>query len=257
MELTNTLIDALRTLADALRSSRNDAPVVNDMFEAADDWRNFAESLTRADPGLDFRFRAQQEQQLFDDLVSSYGEAIAANSSYAEIMRLGALLIHEGKSRVPHPDGYLGSKRIVRQAFQFLQRIYGFVPTQDDLSLATYIAGQVQVTLNLPPGGCAPLAMKDLSKPGVTYVLEDILFMAGQPVPLFPEDPPSVTTEAEAEALFAGIAASLRRYGGDLLANKPGAFARLADAAAERERRYVEACERLYGAADGQQARDR
>ena len=247
MEVTKQVVESLRAFAAALKPTRNDASVINDMFEAADDWRGFAESLTRTEPGLDPRPRARQEQELFDALASAYSEAIAANPAYAEIMRLGALLIREGKSRVPHPDGYLGSKRIVRHTFQFLQDTYGFVPKQDDLSVAIYISDQTQVMLRTPPQVYAPIALENLSKPGITFVLEDVLFMAGQPVPLFPEDPPPVTTEAEVEALFAGAAAALQRYGGDQLANPPGALDPLAAAAAERERRYVAECERLFG----------
>lgn len=78
--------------------------------------------------------------------------------------------------------------------------------------------------------------------------MEDILFMAGKSVSLALPPGERIATEADVQAWFTTIAGILREYATDLLAHRPGAFERLAKAAAERERLYNEECERLHAA---------
>ena len=81
-----------------------------------------------------------------------------------------------------------------------------------------------------------------------SFDLEDLLFMAGRSVSLALPPGQEITTEADVQAWFNTVADILRRYGTDVLADRPGAFERLAAAARERERLYIEECERWQAA---------
>ena len=57
-------------------------------------------------------------------------------------------------------------------------------------------------------------------------------------------------SEADVQAWFTTLADILRQYGSEVLADRPDAFERLAQASAERDRLYVQECERLHALAN-------
>lgn len=243
-------VEILRALSTKLETGRYETKLGFDMSTTAMWLTGFAEALAENSERTDYPGCAASYESMMDEVRAAYGCVLDDNADCFQLMAIGATLVEKARLRVPDPDGYLKSLPVVRKNFSFLEREFGFSVLREHICEVDYASPQAGIMLSVPPSGYAPLALKELSKPDLTFVLEDILFMAGQPVPLFPEQPPRVTTEAEAEGLFAGVATALRRHGADLLANKPGAFNRLAAAATERERRYVAECERLYGGND-------
>lgn len=71
------------------------------------------------------------------------------------------------------------------------------------------------------------------------------MFMDGVSTSLALPPGQEFTTEADLQAWFSTVADILRRHGSDVLADRPGAFERLAQASAERDRLIGEECERL------------
>ncbi len=92
-------VAALRTLAASFEPGRKDGPLVNDMFEAADDWRSFGEPLLRNGGRGRFPGRVQQEEDLHATLQGFYNPVIKNNLDHARPMELGTRLIAEGKQR--------------------------------------------------------------------------------------------------------------------------------------------------------------
>ncbi len=242
-------VDALAALMAKFEPGRNDDGLVNDMFEAAMDWRSFAQMMLelRAEDGWDVSGRLQQEEDLFDELQVFYGAKLQENPDYAALMNIGKRLIATGKQRKPHPDGPLRSNKIIRQTFAFLQSEFGLNPGQAPDSKWDYASDRVCVHLELATEFDSWCQVKQASDPSFGYSLEDLLFMGGRSVSLALPPGQAITTEADVQAWFTTVADVLRQYGSDVLADRPGAFERLAEAAAERARLYVEECERLYG----------
>ncbi len=241
-------VEALRTLAAKLEPGRKDSAIVNDMFEAADGWRDLAERLIRNTGRTDFPGRMQQEVELFARLQAFYREALLTNPDYSSIMQAGERVIAEGKKRRLDPDGYLGSLKIIRQTFAFLESGFGLTLVRELLTEAEYESGRISVRLDLPTEYDSSCQLKQLSDPARAFALEDLLFMGGRSVSLALPQGQEITTEADVQAWFTTVADVLRQYGSDVIADRPGAFDRLGEAAAERERLYIEECERLYGA---------
>ncbi len=252
MERLARNIDTLARLAAKLKPARNDQPIINDMFEAADDWRNLGNSLLK-DNGHNLSGRVQQEEELVAALQAFYGKALQQDLDYAAVMDLGGQIIAEGKQRKYDPDGYLGSVKIVRETFAFLQSEFGLVPGQELRSLWNYKLDRVCVSLSLPSEYDWSCRVKRLIDQSTSFDLEDLLFMAGRSVSLALPPGQAIASLVDVQAWFTTVADILRQYGSDVLADRPGAFERLAQAEAERERLQNEENERLYGlgAADG------
>ena len=253
METISQDIETLRALAAKLEPSRNESGLANDMFEAADDWRNFGEGILEfpAEEGWDLSGRTQQEVELFGDLRAYYGDALYQNPDYVAVMGVGARLIALAKQLKPHPDGPLGSHRIIRETFAFLSSEFGLMPGTTPGTRWTYTSDRVRVELELPMHYSSMCKIIDLADPPryeYSFDLEDLLFMAGRSVSLALPPGQEITTEADVQAWFNTVADILRRYGTDVLADRPGAFERLAAAARERARLYIEECERWQAA---------
>ena len=240
----------LRRLNDELEPIRHDSGLQYDMSYAAMWWTDLADLLIENSTRIDFPGRAQQEERDYEGLREFHGSKLDDNPKYAAIMRIGAAIIAEAKTRTLDPNGHLNSLKVIRETFAFLSE-FGLVPVREDIVEADYESSSVRLNLVLPTDPFSPAGLTILGGPDRTYVLDDILFMAGRPVPLLPEPAPPVTTEAEVRALFAATAAVLRQYGAEVLAGDAAALERLAAASLERERRSVAECERLYLAEHG------
>ncbi len=247
MEVISQYMEALRALAAKLEPGRKDSGIVNDMFEAADDWKSLGR-LMLEDERRDLRGRIKQEEELFAELRAFYGDALEQDPDYAGIMELGARLIAAGNQRKIDPDGYLGSMKIVRQTFAFLQTDFGLMPGPEPNDMWDYASDRVCVSLRLPSHYDSECRLKQLSDPDKDFALEDLLFVGGRSVSLALPAGQAIATEADVQAWFTTVADVLQRYGSDVLADRPGAFDRLARASAERERLINEECERLYRA---------
>ena len=250
MERVTQCIDVLVALAAKLEPGRNDSGIVNDVFEAAEDWKGLGR-LVLEDKGYDIAGRLKQEVESLEGLRNFYGAELDQNPDFARVMELGAQMIAAAKQYEPPRDGYLGAVRIIRQTFAFLQTEFGLVPGQAHGMSWNYASDRVCVHLSLPNRISSWCQLKRPNDPSYGYELEDLLFMGGRSVSLALPPGQMIASEADVQAWFTTVADILRQYGSDVLADRPGAFERLAQAAAKRERRYVEECERLYGSGTG------
>ncbi len=241
-------ITELAVLAAKLKPYRNYKPIVNDMFEAADDWKNFGQIQFERVPEerWDLTGRMQQEEELLERLRSFYGEAIDRDPDFARIMELGARMIAACKQRKVDPDGWLGIVKVLRRTFGFLASEFGMRPGPGLDGLFDHASDRVSVSLRLPDHFGSSCYVKQTCNPSDEFDLEDLLFMDGVSASLALPAEQEFTTEAEVQAWFTTVADILRRHGSDVLADKPSAFERLAQASAERERLHNEECERLY-----------
>ncbi len=222
------------------------------MFEAADDWHGFGESLLHADPEYNLTGRMDQEIEFYGKLQSHWADALLSNPDYGRIMALGAQLIAEARKRKYHPDGYKGSLRILREAFAFLTTDYGFQPGEGHQGLFNYWSPHLHIELGFPrndpsiPSKDVGCWLNYLGNPKDRFWPEEILWMAGQPESVLEPPLEPLNTEAAIQAWFTKLADVLRNYAADQLGNKPGAFLRLAAAQAERESHLIAETERLW-----------
>ncbi len=242
-------IKELADLAEKLKPYRKYKPIVNDMFEAADDWKNFGQlQIERVEQeGWDLTGRMQQEEELLGRLRSFYGEAIDKDPDFARIMELGARLITACKQRKVDPDGWLGIVKVLRRTFAFLTSEFGLRPGPGPDGAFDYSSDRVAISLDLPNQLGSDCWIKQVSEQGSGFTLECLLFMGGRTESLARPPGHEFKSEADVQAWFTTVADILRRYGSDVLADRPGAFERLAQASAERDRLIGEECERLYG----------
>ncbi len=239
-------IETLAALSLKIEPGRDHSGIVNDLFKAAGNWQDLGQRLLQR-KSYSLSGRVKQEVEIFDDLQSYYGCELKENPDYMDIMEAGARVIAAGKEYKPPPDGHLESVKIVRQTFAFLQSEFGLIPGPEPEEMWDYASDRVCVHLELATEFGSWCRITQASNPSSDYYLEDLLFMGGRSVSLALPPGQAITTEADVQAWFTTVADVLRQYGSDVLADRPGAFERLAKAAAERARLYIEECERLYG----------
>lgn len=244
-----SIVEALTQLAKRIEPDRKNAAIINDMFEAADDWKNFGRLMMDypAEQGYNVSGRTQQESELFDELQAAYGPQIKANANYTKIREYGSQLIAAGRLLKPHPDGVYGSHRVARQLFGFLTTEYGLKPGYNG-DLLGYASADVYVGLRFATTFRSEVEIRQLPRPSDSYSLEELLFMGGRSVSLTLPPGQTIENEADVRAWLTTVAAILQEYGADVLANRAGAFDRLAAASAERDRLIIEENDRLYGA---------
>ena len=244
--------DALTTLAAKLEPLRNDTPLANDMFEAADFWANFGRSQVGCpeEENWDLTVRMEQEEELYASLKDYYGQEIWSNLDYTKVMELGARLIEACRRRVIHPDGRNGILRVLRDTFAFLTSEFGLRPGTGTKGAFEYASERVAISLDFPDQLGSGCWIKQASDQGFGSSLECLLFMGGRTESLALPPGQEFKSEADIQAWFTTVADILRRYGSDVLADRPGAFERLAQASAERDRLIGEECERLHALAN-------
>lgn len=184
---------------------------------------------------------------MLDGLRAFYGDAIAGNADYAKIMECGARLIEACGQRTVDPDGWLGIVKVLRQTFEFLASEFGLECGPEPEDAFEYASDRVKVSLDVPGQTHSGCRIKQASDEGLGFFLEDLLFMDGRTGSLALPPGHEFRSEADVRAWFSTVADILRQHGSDVLADRPGAFERLAQASAERDRLIGEECERLYG----------
>ena len=241
-------VEALAAIAAKLKPLRNDTPLANDMFEAAADWADFGRMQIEKpeEENWDLTGRMRQEEELIASLRDYYGKQMYENPDYATVMEIGAYLIETCKYRKIHPDGWNGILRVLRDTFAFLTSEFGLKSGSDFDGAYEYRSERVGVSLGLPYRIHSSCYVKKISDPSLSFELEDLLFMGGVSTSLALPPGQEFTTEADVQAWFTTVADILRRHGSDVLADRPGAFERLAQASAERDRLHTEECERLW-----------
>ena len=246
MEKINADITRLRSLAAKVEPGRTASGMLNDMFEAAEQWADLGDLLLKNSPLTDFPGRIQQEIELIEELRSLYKSTSEENGEILEILEIGSRLISIGTQRKLDPDGYLRSCRIIRERFSFLEYDFGFHLKTCVISTAEYAADHLSIELNLPGRYGSECWIKAVGEEQERLEIDDLLFRDGRienlALPLGLE----ITTEAQVDAWFTKIAAILYEHGSDLLGNKPGAVERLKAASIERDHLYVKECERLW-----------
>ena len=236
-------VEILEGICSRLRPISRQSVIHEDMFEAADDWRILGEALLQSGPWVDLRMLAKQNEEQLNGMRVIYGLRLAEHPDFADILAIGARLIGIGKARVPDGHGYLKCNDFIRQSFAFLCHDFSMKPWTNEFGDGGYATDQIVVVINaLPilPTSHGPVELSTTNRPNGRYGLADVAFMVDRNAPLEPPPLPEITTQEEAQALCT-----------DILANKPGAFERLVQAAEDRDRLLGEEYDRLYGEGSG------
>jgi hypothetical protein len=242
------VLDELRGELPALERDRSSSAYQNDMFEAVDDWCHLCQRAIDSDTKVDFPKRAGEEMPLLNTLNSTLSaqgtEQAPCFAHILELSRRALLLLAEFK---PPEDGHLGVLRIIRDQFSFLSQEFHFRVVAEEPAGVRFSSGQTWIELSAA-------AMSSLScsfgpePPGSgTYWLEDLLYAYGDerfraiPMQL------AIPSTTEVESWFAFVASVFRRYGAELLADRPGIFDRLREAQSVRDAEYTQEMDRKHG----------
>ena len=246
MEEISQDVEHLRAFALKIRSDRKLSALIDDMYEAADDWADYGDLILKNSDRTDFPGRTRQEADHLESLIAYYGEDLTGNPEFATILAIGQRFIERGKRRKLNPDGYLSALRFIRESFSFLEQDFGFCLRDAQLTGAKYATDHLIIDLDLPTEHGSWCWIRTLDEKPDSFEIETLLFQAGHFETLVLPPGTTITTEAQVEAWFRKVAAIFREHGSDLLANKPGAIERLKAASIERDRLHVEECERLW-----------
>lgn len=238
----------LEQLVPELKQQRFESPFANDMFEAADDWRNLGDLLLENSPKTNFQGRAFQERELLQALQEfASRRSLDDQRRCVPLFEVGERLIRIAEAREYPKQGYLDFLNVTRQQFGFLQPEYGFRVVNENATSIRFSSGHVYVQLECL-GFIGDTCMFG-PEPGsdVHFWLSDLLFLHGDQRYLdFREDTRLVETKAAVEHWFTCAATILKQLGKDVVANVPGVFERLQEAQDRRDQEYTEEMNRLY-----------
>lgn len=106
--MTSGIQEAMATLAafaDELRPARSTDALANDLYEAADDWRNLGELVLQDSDRTDFQRRAQQEVALMTQLRAVMAQRFGRQPTrYEPLFEAGETLIQAALRRKPRGE---------------------------------------------------------------------------------------------------------------------------------------------------------
>lgn len=217
----------LAAFAAALQPARAESALANDMFEAADDWRDLGQRLSCDADRLDVWARVSQEQALLRRLRAAVAQtAPAVQARYQPILDAGGEIIAAAAAHQRDPDGHLGFLRVIRETFAFLVA-RGFACVATTQISASFSSGQVFVRLECAAEPWASCTVGPEGDVDQRYYLDDLLSLAGDPAWQSLPQKLSLRSQSDVEQWFSYVAHVLRNGASDIMANTPGIFPRL------------------------------
>ena len=235
-----------------LEQRRFENDFANDIFEAADYWRDLGKYVLDNDTRVNYPERAREELALLD----SFREMLRQRSPeeqrwYGPVFELASEILRFVGTVQPPKDGHLGVLRIIRENFRFLQTDYGFAIADEQPMGIRFTSGAVYVELEYAKQSTMCCVFGQDVKGSELFWPEDLLFMYKDPRYRELQDDRELETASEVESWFASLADIWKQYGHDVLSNQPGVFQRLSQAQAERDQEITQEMDRKYGNGKG------
>ena len=237
-------LDTLDALLQRLENRRSFSPLANDIFEACAYWSKLGHLAIQNDTRVNYPARAAGEMPLLEKLQSMQNQQ-GEDQSLREALDKGRAILSELQSVSLSKEGHLGTLRVIRHEFAFLTD-YGFHIVREEptglffSSSAVYLDVQWATTTDLSCG-FGPEA------PRKTFWIDDLLYMMHDDRYRTISRELSLNTEAEVEEWFRFLAGVFKRYGRDVLTNRPGIFDELEQAQLQRDREYTKEMDARYG----------
>lgn len=243
------IINSLTQRLPELGRRRSTTPFANDVFELVDDVVHLGRDVLEENTKANYPAIARSEVQRMDVLRTVLSSRLSAERDYyAPIIRAAEQVLEFVGKVQPLKDGHLGTLRIIRQLFAFLETDYGFRVRDERPTGRRYSSGTVYVELQWAKKySSSSCWFGSESDPKSSFWIEDLLFMHGdQRYRTLPEDL-GLDTEDEVQGWFTFLADIFKQYGHDVLTGSPGIFEELAEAQERRGQEHSQEMERLYG----------
>lgn len=237
-------LDSLDALLPQLEKRRSFSPLANDIFEACDYWSKLGHRALENDTRVNYPARASGEMPLLEKLQSMLNQQ-GEDPSFREALGKGRAILSELQSVPLSKEGHLGALRVIRNEFAFLSE-FGFRVMREEPTGIFFSSGSVYVNLE-----CA--TTPDLScgfgpeSPRKTFWIDDLLYMVHDSRYRTIPRELNLDTEAKVQEWFGFLAGIFKRYGRDVLTNRPGIFEELEQAQSQRDREYTQEMDARYG----------
>jgi hypothetical protein len=228
-----------------LKQQRGRGPIENDVYEAVSYWLNLGDRAVAGDARVDYRERAHEENSLWAKLRKAIVEKpIDQQDQYLTVLDLSKEVLDRLESIQPNKDGYLGTLKVLRDTFGFLQTDYAFRVTKTSPMGMRYSSGAVYVELQHSEDPTLSCSFGPESEDEISFWLDDLLFLSGDQRYHSLQNHDSPQTEEQVRTWFSYLASIWRQYGGSVLTNRPGIFDRLKEAQARRDLEHAMAMEK-------------
>jgi hypothetical protein len=243
-------IDKLKSHCAELERRRYSDPLVNDIYEEADDLLGFAEIILSGDTRVGYPARARQERERIRRLEEFWSKKAPQElRRYDPVFEVAEEILNVAEA-IPLPkDGHLGVLKVIRQSFRFLETDYGFTVTAEEPTGMRLSSGAVYLELEYATAPSLSCSFGQESQPQKHFWVEDLLYMYGDQMYKALPQRLKLESEQDVREWFEFLAGIWKQHGPDVLANRPGIFDRLSQAQAQRGEEYGREMDRLYGAA--------
>jgi hypothetical protein len=241
-------VEALAKHITDLERQRHSDPFTNDVYEAAWYWRDLGNWVIENNTRTNFPARVHEEFVLMEKLRGILlSKSSEEQKRYAPVFEAGERILKIAETVKPPKDGHLGILRIIREQFGFVQTDYGFALLKKEPIGGRLSSRAVYLELQWAKKHNSSCSFGPESNPKESFGIDDLLFMYGDQRYRTLPDELGLNTESDVERWFTFLASIFKQYGHDVLSNRPGIFAELAKAQAQRDHEYTQAMDRLYG----------
>jgi hypothetical protein len=238
----------LESYLPRLKERRTTDALVNDCYEAADDWRHLARRVLENDTRVNYPERVRGEYQLLAKLQEILrNRPVEDRREYGPLLTTGGELLKIVGQVEPPKDGHLGFLRIVRGLFGFLQTEFEFAVFDEQPTSLRFSSDAVYLELAHSINPSLSCGFGPVTPGEKTFWIDDLLYQNHDERCWTLPDRLEMNTELEVENWFGFLAGVFKQYGSPVLRNDPGIFKALTEAQAERDAVYARMMEQKYG----------
>jgi len=238
-------LDSLDALLPQLEKRRSFSPLANDIFEACDYWSKLGHRALESDTRVNYAARAAGEMPLLEKLQSMLNQQ-GEDQSLREALGKGRAILSELQSVSPPKEGHLGTLRVIRREFAFLSDD-GFHIVREEPTGIFFSSGAVYLSLEWATTPYLSCEFGPEGTPKRAFGVDDLLYMVHDNRYRTISRELNLDTEAKVQEWFGFLAGVFKRYGRDVLTNRPGIFEELEQAQSQRDREYTQEMDARYG----------
>jgi hypothetical protein len=238
-------LDSLDALLPHLEKRRSFSPLANDIFEACDYWSKLGHRALQNDTRVNYPARSDGEMPLLEKLQSMLNQQ-AMHQSFSDALSKGRAILSALQSVTLSKEGHMGTLRAIRREFAFASE-FGFRIMREEPTGIFFSSGTVYVNLEWATTPDLSCEFGPEGTPKKRFGVDDLLYMVHDSRYRTIPRELNLDTEAKVEEWFIFLAGVFKRYGRDVLANRPGVFGELEQAQLQRDREYGQEMDARYG----------
>lgn len=238
-------VNDLDALLPQLEKGRSFSPLANDIFEACDYWSKLGNWVLQGNTRVNYPARAAGEMPLLEKLQSMLNQQ-EKNQRFSDALSKGRAILSALQSVTLPKEGHLGTLRAIRHEFAFLSE-FGFRIMREEPTGIFFSSGSVYVNLEYAMTPYLSCEFGPEGTPKRAFGVDDLLYMVHDNRYRTISRELNLDTEAKVQEWFGFLAGVFKRYGRDVLTNRPGIFEELEQAQSQRDREYTQEMDARYG----------